>query len=44
MAKVYNTKTNTIYWSDYDIACAVEEAYWELTEFLALKKLDGHDM
>lgn len=44
MAKVYNTKTNTIYWSDYDIACAVEEAYWELHEFLALKRLDGHDM
>lgn len=43
MAKIYDSKTNTIYWCDYDIACAVEDAYWELTAFLALKELDGHD-
>lgn len=43
MAKIYNGKTNEIMWSDLDIYCVVEDAYWELTDFLATKKLDGHD-
>lgn len=44
MAKLYNTRTNDIYWSANDIYCAVEEAYWELSDFIAVKRLDGHDM
>lgn len=43
MAKIYNHKTNTVFWSDSDIICAVEEAYWELSDFIAVKRLDGHD-
>ena len=43
MAKYINKKNHDIYWSDDDIACAVEEAYWELHDFLAVKRLDGHN-
>lgn len=43
MAKVYNTKTNELRWED-DIAGVVEDAWFEITEILAVKKLDGHDM
>lgn len=43
MAKLYNTRTNDIYWSANDIYCDVEEAYWELSDFIAVKRLDGHD-
>ena len=43
MAKLYNKKNHEVYWSDSDIACAVEEAFWELSDFIVLKKdLDGH--
>lgn len=43
MAKLYNKKTHDIYWTDSDIVCLVEEAYWELSDFIAVKRLDGHD-
>lgn len=43
MAKIYDRKKNEVYWSDSDIACVVEDAYFELSDFLAVKKLDGHD-
>ena len=42
MARLYNKETNEIMWS-FDSYCAVEDAYWELSEFLAVKALDGHD-
>lgn len=44
MAKLYNRKTKEIYWSDDDIICPIEDAYFELTDFIAMKKLDGHDV
>lgn len=44
MAKFYNEKTNEIYWSDADIYCPLEDAWFQLLEFLAVKKLDGHDV
>lgn len=44
MAKIYNKKTNEIMWSDLDFCCQIEEAYWELLDFINCKKLDGHDM
>lgn len=44
MAKLYDKKKGEVIWSDSDIVCLVEEAYWELSDFLAIKRLDGHDM
>ena len=44
MAKLYNKKEHKIYWSSDDIICPIEDAYFELTDFIALKKLDGHDV
>lgn len=43
MAKIYNTKTHEIMWSDADIFCTIEDAYHELSDFLAYKRLNGHD-
>ena len=43
MAKFYNTKSNEVVWSDSDLLAPVEDAYFELSGFLAMKKLDGHD-
>ena len=43
MAKLYNTKSNEVIWSDSDLLAPVEDAYFELSGFLAMKKLDGHD-
>ena len=43
MAKFYDTKTNEVVWSDSDLLAPVEDAYFELSDFLAMKKLDGHD-
>ena len=43
MAKLYNTKTKEILWSDTDIFCDIEDAYCELQVFLADKRLNGHD-
>ena len=43
MAKFYNTKRREVIWSDNDLFAPVEDAYFELGEFLATKKLDGHD-
>ena len=44
MAKVYDIKRKVTYWTASDIACPLEDAYWELSDFLAVKRLDGHDM
>lgn len=44
MAKYYNKKNHEIYWTDDDIACPLEEAYWELHDYIAIKRLDGHDI
>lgn len=41
MAKIYTN--NDIYWSDAEIYAPIEDAYWELSEMLALKRLDGHN-
>ena len=43
MAKFYNTRNNEVIWSDSDLLAPVEDAYFELSGFLAMKKLDGHD-
>ena len=43
MAKFYDTKHNEGIWSDRDLLAPVEDAYFELSGFLAMKKLDGHD-
>ena len=43
MTKFYNTKTNEVVWSDSDLLAPVEDAYFELSGFLAMKELDGHD-
>ena len=43
MAKFYDTKTNEVIWNDIDLLGPVEDAYFELSGFLAMKKLDGHD-
>ena len=43
MAKFYDTKTNEVIWNDIDLLAPVEDAYFELSGFLAMKKLDGHD-
>ena len=43
MAKIYNTTTNEIMWSDLDVYGYIEDAYWELTSFMNYKRLDGHD-
>lgn len=44
MAKIYDKVKHDIMWSDCDIYGPIEDAYWELSEVLATKKLDGHDM
>ena len=43
MAKLYDTRNNEVIWSDDDLLAPVEDAYFELSGFLAMKKLDGHD-
>ena len=43
MAKLYHTGKNEIYWSDCEIVCPLEEEYFELSDFIAVKRLDGHD-
>ena len=43
MAKFYNTKRNEVIWSDNDLFAPVEDAYFELGDFIAMKKLNGHD-
>ena len=43
MAKFYSKKRNEIFWSDNDLFAPVEDAYFELGDFIATKKLDGHD-
>lgn len=42
MAILYNKKKHEEIWSDTDIACVIEEAQWELNEFLCSRDLDGH--
>lgn len=44
MAKFYDKKKQDLVWSDCDIYAVVEDAYWELSDFLATKKLDGHNI
>lgn len=39
----FSKKSNEIMWSDSDLLAPVEDAYFELSGFLAMKKLDGHD-
>lgn len=43
MAKFYNVKRREVFWTDNDLFVPVEDAYFELGEFLATKKLNGHD-
>ena len=43
MAKFYDTKTGEVVWNDIDLLAPVEDAYFELSGYLAMKKLDGHD-
>lgn len=43
MAKFYDTRSNEVIWSDSDLLAPVEDAYFELSGFLVMKKLDGHD-
>lgn len=31
-------------WGDDDIICNLEDAYFELSDYMATKHLDGHDM
>lgn len=44
MAKVYDTKQKKMVWVDDGITCAVEDAWFEVCDVLAVNKLDGHDM
>lgn len=44
MAKVYDTKQKKMVWVDDGIMCAVEDAWFEVSDVLAVNKLDGHDM
>ena len=39
----YSKKSNEIMWTDDDLLAPVEDAYFELSGYLAIKKLDGHD-
>lgn len=39
----YSKKSNEIIWTDDDLLAPVEDAYFELSGYLAIKKLDGHD-
>ena len=39
----FSKKSNEIMWSDSDLLAPVEDAYFELSGYLAMKKLDGHD-
>lgn len=43
MGKVYSPKEKEILWQD-DITPIVEEAWFEICDILAVKKLDGHDI
>ena len=43
MAKFYNVKRNEVFWTDNDLFAPVEDAYFELGDFIAMKKLNGHD-
>ena len=43
MAKFYNAKRREVFWSDNDLFAPVEDAYFELGDFIAMKKLNGHD-
>jgi len=43
MAKFYNEKEHEIYWSDCDLYAPIEDAYFELEDYLAFKRLNGHD-
>lgn len=44
MAKLYDAKLHKIRYSlPADLYFAIEEAYFELSEVLAVEKLDGHD-
>ena len=39
----YSKKSNEIMWTDDGLLAPVEDAYFELSGYLAMKKLDGHD-
>ena len=39
----FSKKSNEIFWIDDDLLAPVEDAYFELSGYLAIKKLDGHD-
>ena len=39
----FSKKSNEIMWIDDDLLAPVEDAYFELSGYLAIKKLDGHD-
>ena len=39
----FSKKSNEIMWIDDDLLAPVEDAYFELSGYLAMKKLDGHD-
>lgn len=43
MATIYRKRTNEILWDDSGIYCRLEDEYNELSEFIARKRLDGHD-
>lgn len=39
----FSKKSKEIMWIDDDLLAPVEDAYFELSGYLAMKKLDGHD-
>ena len=39
----FSKKSNEIMWIDDDLLAPVEDAYFELSGYLAIKTLDGHD-
>lgn len=43
MAKFYNKKTQQVLWGADNIYCPLEDEAEELREYLAVRKLDGHD-
>lgn len=44
MAKMYDTKRNKYRWSQGEIVCVVEDAWFEVLDVLnSMGRIDGHD-
>lgn len=43
MARFFDKRTHDIVWHENDLYGVLDEQFLELTDFLAMKKLDGHN-